>query len=312
MNNNNDLMLSLVIPVYNEVKSLEELYKKIKKVFDRENISYEIIFVDDGSRDGSPDVEEKIASQDKKVRVVQLNRNYGKAAALTVGFEVARGKYIATMDADLQDEPGEIPEMLRMLQEGYDLVSGWKRKRRDPLTKVLPSRIFNAVTSLFTGVRIHDFNCGLKVYRAEVAKALNIYGGLYRYIPAIVHLMGYRVGEKEVVHHPRKYGRSKYGGRRLYHGFWDLITLLFLSKYMRRPLHFFGFPGILCFVVGLGILLYLTIGWFKGEWIGNRPMFFLGILLIIVGLQFVSIGLLGEMIAHDQKRQSYIIKKIIG
>jgi len=312
MNNNNDLMLSLVIPVYNEVESLEELYKKIKKVFDRENISYEIIFVDDGSRDGSPDVEEKIASQDKKVRVVQLNRNYGKAAALTVGFEVARGKYIATMDADLQDEPGEIPEMLRMLQEGYDLVSGWKRKRRDPLTKVLPSRIFNAVTSLFTGVRIHDFNCGLKVYRAEIAKALNIYGGLYRYIPAIVHLMGYRVGEKEVVHHPRKYGRSKYGGRRLYHGFWDLITLLFLSKYMRRPLHFFGFPGILCFVVGLGILLYLTIGWFKGEWIGNRPMFFLGILLIIVGLQFVSIGLLGEMIAHDQKRQSYIIKKIIG
>lgn len=312
MNNNNDLMLSLVIPVYNEVESLEELYKKIKKVFDRENISYEIIFVDDGSRDGSPDVEEKTASQDKKVRVVQLNRNYGKAAALTVGFEVARGKYIATMDADLQDEPGEIPEMLRMLQEGYDLVSGWKRKRRDPLTKVLPSRIFNAVTSLFTGVRIHDFNCGLKVYRAEIAKALNIYGGLYRYIPAIVHLMGYRVGEKEVVHHPRKYGRSKYGGRRLYHGFWDLITLLFLSKYMRRPLHFFGFPGILCFVVGFGILLYLTIGWFKGEWIGNRPMFFLGILLIIVGLQFVSIGLLGEMIAHDQKRQSYIIKKIIG
>lgn len=312
MNNTDGLTLSLVIPVFNEVESLEELHKKIKKVFERKGISYEVIFVDDGSRDGSTDIEVKIASENRNVRVVQLNRNYGKAAALTVGFEMARGSYIATMDADLQDDPEEIPEMLKMLQDGYDLVSGWKRKRRDPLTKVLPSRIFNAVTSFLTGVRIHDFNCGLKVYRAEVAKALNIYGGLYRYIPAIVHLMGYKVGEKEVVHHPRKYGRSKYGGKRLYHGFWDLITLLFLSKYMRRPLHFFGFPGILCFITGAGILLYLTIGWFRGIWIGNRPIFFLGILLMIVGLQFISIGLLAEMITHGHRKDEYIIKKKIG
>ncbi|MBO8130221.1 MAG: glycosyltransferase family 2 protein [Candidatus Marinimicrobia bacterium] len=306
-------LLSIVIPVYNEVGSLKELYEKISKVFENSKYEIEIIFVDDGSTDGSCDIEEEIAEKDSRVKVIQLNKNYGKAVALTAGFQTATGDYIATIDADLQDDPAEIPKMLEMLEkDGYDLISGWKKKRRDPITKVIPSKIFNAATSLMTGVRIHDFNCGLKVYRKEVASKLSIYGGLYRYIPAMVHLMGYKVGEKEVLHHPRKYGKSKYGSKRFYHGFWDLVTVLFLSKYLRRPLHLFGLPGILSFLAGFGILVYLAVGWFRGIWIGNRPIFFLGILLMIVGLQFISIGLLAEMIAHGHKKDEYIIKKKIG
>ena len=303
-------LVSVVVPVFNEVESLKELYRQISNTFKDVSFNYEVIFVDDGSNDGSVEIEETIAKSNKNVTVLQFQRNYGKAAALSEGFKYARGEFVATLDADLQDDPKEIPVMIEQLGSRFDLISGWKKKRRDPITKRIPSKVFNKVTSLMTGVRIHDFNCGLKVYRNEVVKSLNIYGGLYRYIPALASLAGYKVGEKKVLHRPREYGVSKYGSSRLYRGFWDLITVLFLGKYTRRPLHLFGFLGIICFLGGFIILIYLTIGWLQGIWIGNRPIFFLGILLLIVGLQFTSMGLLAEMIAFGQKKEHYIIRKI--
>lgn len=303
-------LVSVVVPVFNEVESLKELYRQISNTFKDVSFNYEVIFIDDGSNDGSVEIEETIAKSNKNVTVLQFQRNYGKAAALSEGFKYARGEFVATLDADLQDDPKEIPVMIEQLGSRFDLISGWKKKRRDPITKRIPSKVFNKVTSLMTGVRIHDFNCGLKVYRNEVAKSLNIYGGLYRYIPALASLAGYKVGEKKVLHRPREYGVSKYGRSRLYRGFWDLITVLFLGKYTRRPLHLFGFLGIICFLGGFIILIYLTIGWLQGIWIGNRPIFFLGILLLIVGLQFTSMGLLAEMIAFGQKKEHYIVRKI--
>lgn len=304
-------LVSVVVPVFNESESLEELYRQITAVFEKEPYELEVIFIDDGSNDGSVELEESIAESNKNVTVIQFQRNYGKAAALSEGFKCARGEFVATLDADLQDDPKEIPLMIKQFGSKFDLISGWKKKRRDPISKRLPSKIFNKVTSIMTGVKIHDFNCGLKVYRNEVVKSLNIYGGLYRYIPALASLAGYNVSEKEVLHRPREFGVSKYSGSRLYHGFWDLITILFLGKYTKRPLHLFGLPGIICFIAGLVISIYLTIGWLQGIWIGNRPMFFLGILLLIVGLQFISMGLLAEMIAYGQKKESYIIRKIV-
>ncbi|RKY56795.1 MAG: glycosyltransferase [Candidatus Neomarinimicrobiota bacterium] len=304
-------LVSVVVPVFNESESLEELYGQITAVFEKEPYKLEVIFIDDGSNDGSIELEESIAESNKNVTVIQFQRNYGKAAALSEGFKCARGEFVATLDADLQDDPKEIPLMIKQLGSKFDLISGWKKKRRDPINKKLPSKIFNRVTSIMTGVKIHDFNCGLKVYRNEVVKSLNIYGGLHRYIPALASLAGYKVGEKEVLHRPREFGVSKYSSSRLYHGFWDLITILFLGKYTKRPLHLFGLPGIICFIAGLVISIYLTIGWLQGIWIGNRPMFFLGILLLIVGLQFISIGLLAEMIAYGQKKGNYIIRKIV-
>lgn len=303
-------LVSIVIPVLNEEKSIRELYRQIDTAFAQTSLKYEVIFVDDGSTDGSFDIEEEIAREHSGITVVRFQRNFGKAAAIAEGFRRTKGEFVATLDADLQDDPTEIPAMICQLNGGYDLISGWKKKRNDPITKIFPSKIFNKVTSWMTGVKIHDFNCGLKVYRLEVVKSLKIYGGLYRYIPALAGLSGFKVGEKVVQHHPRQFGESKYGGSRLYHGFWDLITVLFLSKYERRPLHLFGLPGILCFLVGFIILLVLTIQWFLGHWIGNRPIFFLGILLLIVGLQFISMGLLGEMIAFSQKKEYAIIKSV--
>ncbi|MDD5764760.1 MAG: glycosyltransferase family 2 protein [Candidatus Marinimicrobia bacterium] len=303
-------LVSVVVPVLNEEKSLEELYRQIAAAFISTDLTFEIIFVDDGSTDRSFEIESKIAGVNPNVSIIRFQRNFGKAAALTEGFRMASGEFIATLDADLQDDPNEIPAMIGQMNGGYDLVSGWKKKRNDPITKTFPSKIFNRVTSWMTGAKIHDFNCGLKVYRHEVVQSLKIYGGLYRYIPALAHLSGFRVGEKVVQHRARKFGVSKYGGSRLYHGFWDLITVLFLSKYERRPLHLFGLPGIICFLIGFVISLVLTIRWFMGHWIGNRPVFFLGILLLIVGLQFISMGLLGEMIAFGQKKENTIIKSV--
>ncbi len=304
-------LVSIVVPVYNEEDSLSELYTEIERAFKTTDYGYEVIFVDDGSRDRSVEVVEKLAVNKKNVISVQFQRNYGKAAALSEGFNQARGEFIATLDADLQDDPEEIPQMIEMLGTDYDLVSGWKKKRHDPLGKRIPSKIFNRVTSFMTGIKVHDSNCGIKVYRCDVAKTLDIYGGLYRYIPSIAALSGFKVTEKIVRHRPRMHGSSKYGGSRLYHGFWDLVTVLFLGRYVRRPLHLFGFPGIASFLAGLAISIYLTIGWFRGVWIGNRPMFFLGILLLIVGLQFISLGLLGEMIAYGHKRSYYIVRNVI-
>ena len=288
------LSVSVVIPVFNEEESLEKLYSELVQVLEPYS-NWEIIFVDDGSDDNSYPVMKNMAEKDSRIVTIQLFKNFGKADALSEGFKHTMGDIVITMDADLQDDPVEIPNLINKIQEGWDLVSGWKKNRQDPLSKRIPSRLFNFVTRIFTGIKIHDFNCGLKAYRRKVINAVDIYGGLHRYIPAIAGQKGFSVTEIEVHHRPRKFGETKYGGDRYFHGFFDLFTMLFISKYFNRPLHFFGFIGLFLFMIGLIISIYLTIGWFQGIWIGTRPIFFLGILLLIVGAQFFSIGLLGEL-----------------
>jgi len=286
--------ISIVIPVFNEGDSLDKLYCELSKVLEPFSVC-EIIFVDDGSYDNSFTLLKKIADEDSRVAALRFFKNFGKADALSEGFKHTSGDIIITMDADLQDDPAEIPNFINKIQEGWDLVSGWKKNRKDPLSKRIPSRLFNFVTRLFTGVNIHDFNCGLKAYRRKVINAVDIYGGLHRYIPAMASQKGFSVTEIEVHHRPREFGQSKYGSNRFLHGFFDLFTMLFTSKYFNRPLHFFGFIGMVLFMAGLIISIYLTVGWFNGIWIGNRPIFFFGILLLIVGAQFFSLGLLGEL-----------------
>jgi glycosyltransferase involved in cell wall biosynthesis len=306
------LAVSVVIPLYNEDQSLRELYEQIRTVVNRMG-PYELIFVDDGSTDNSFRVLQELRQKDHRVKIIRFRRNYGKSAALSVGFQHANGELVVTMDADLQDDPNEIPNLVNELRKGYDLVSGWKKKRFDPITKTLPSRFFNFVTSVMTGIPIHDFNCGLKVYRKEVVKELKVYGELHRYIPVLAHWKGYRVGEVVVRHHPRKYGKTKFGVGRFWKGFLDLLTVLFTTRYFRRPLHLFGFWGLFFFVFGFAIDLYLTIlKLFYNEALGNRPLFFLGILLIIVGVQFISLGLLGEMISKVEPttEEDYSIKEL--
>ena len=306
------MWLSVVIPLFNEAESLPELVAKVDQVC--QSIApdaYEIVAVDDGSTDGSFAVLQQLLEQYPRLRVIRFRRNYGKSAALAVGFDRARGDVIVTMDADLQDDPEEIPRLLAKLEEGYDLVSGWKKKRYDPWHKTVPSKLFNWVTSLVSGIRLHDFNCGLKAYRKEVAKRLRVYGEMHRYLPAIAHLMGFRVTEIPVRHHPRKYGRSKFGAGRFIKGFLDLLTVVLTTRFARRPLHFFGSIGILMAVVGFGIDLYLTIEWILGKtFLSNRPLALLGIALIIVGVQFISLGLLAEMIVQQQagSAEDYLIE----
>ena len=295
-------LISFVIPLKDEEKSLQELFEGISAVMQKMNRKYEIIFVDDGSEDNSFAVLKRLyINNPKLIRAIRFQKNYGKSAALMAGFEAARGDIIITMDADLQDDPKEIPELVRMIENGNDLVSGWKKYRRDPMIFKIPSRIANFITSKLTGVQIHDLNCGLKAYRAKVAKSLTLYGDLYRYIPVIVHQMGYKVDEKIVEHHPRKYGRSKYSVGKFYRGFLDLLTVLFTTKYMQRPLHLFGIWGLLFFLIGLIIDVVLLIEKLLGHTsLSNRPLFIVGILFIIVGIQFISLGLLGEMITRNQ------------
>ncbi|RMD94962.1 MAG: glycosyltransferase [Calditrichaeota bacterium] len=305
--------LSLVVPLYNEVESLHELHSRISEVLCTLQKPAEIIFVDDGSTDGSFQVLKELHQKDRRIRVVQFRRNYGKSAALAVGFQHARGEVIVTLDADLQDDPQEIPRLLAKLEEGYDLVSGWKKKRRDRFIKRWTSRIFNRVTSLLTGIKLHDINCGLKAYRREVTESIKVYGQLHRFLPVLAHWERFRVGEIEVQHHPRKYGKTKFGPSRFFAGFFDLITVLFLTRYTRRPLHLFGLAGLISLVAGLlinGILAYQRI--FHQKYLSNRPLLFLGILLVIVGVQLFSIGLLGEMITESRKdRMEYLIKCIL-
>lgn len=310
----NKIDISVVIPLLDEKDSLPELYQKLRAVLDSLDSSYELIFVDDGSRDGSFDVLKELREADPRVKVIQFRKNYGKSAALSVGFKAASGDIIFTIDADLQDDPQEIPNLLRKLEQGYDLVSGWKRKRRDPLIKRLSSRLFNRVTSMLTGIKIHDLNCGLKVYRREVIQAIKLYGQLHRFLPVLAHWDGFRVGEVVVRHHPRKYGRTKFGLSRYSAGFFDLITVMFLTRYNRRPLHLFGIAGLVSFLAGFGISLYLTIQRLTAaRYLSNRPLLFLGVLLIIVGVQFVSIGLLGEMITRSSRDlEEYSIKTTLG
>jgi glycosyltransferase involved in cell wall biosynthesis len=293
--------LSVVIPLYNEEESLRELHQQLRQVLGRMNLRYELLFVDDGSTDRSFQVLRDLKRTDKHVKIVRFRRNYGKSAALSVGFEKAQGNIVVTLDADLQDDPAEIPSLKKRIDDGLDLVSGWKKRRKDPLSKTIPSRFFNFVTARLTGIRIHDFNCGLKAYRRDVVKTVKVYGELHRYVPVLAHWEGFKVGEVVVQHRPRKYGKTKFGVGRFWRGFLDLLTALFTTRYLRQPLHLFGFWGLVAVLAGVAIDGWLAVEWYLGRTsLGNRPLFLGGILCIIVGIQFISIGLLGEMISKTR------------
>ena len=298
--------VSIVIPVYNEDESIPSLYSEVKNALEIFP-SHEIIFINDGSYDNSLEEITKLVEKDSSVLAIDLYNNFGKADALNEGFKVASGDIIITMDADLQDDPAEILNLVNKINEGWDLVSGWKVDRQDPITKRWPSKLFNSVMRYVTKVKIHDFNCGLKAYRRKVIKAIDLYGGMHRYTPALAAQKGFSVTEISVNHRSRKFGVTKYGGSRIFHGFYDLLTVMFLGKYLTRPLHFFGSIGLVLLSAGLAINVYLTVGWFNGVWIGNRPIFFLGILLLIVGLQFFSMGLIGELITKTAHRNENIV-----
>ncbi|AKB41415.1 MULTISPECIES: glycosyltransferase family 2 protein [Methanosarcina] len=301
----NKTQLSIIIPVHNEEENILELYKSLYNILSLVGKTYEIIYVDDGSTDDSF---EKIKSiEDTRVKVVRFQRNYGKAAALSCGFKKSKGDIVITMDGDLQDDPKEIPRFIEELDK-YDMVSGWKSKRYDPISKTLPSRFFNWLTRFITGVKINDFNCGYKAYHNYVVKNINLYGEFHRYIPALAYWRGYSVGEIEVEHHPRIHGESKYGVERLLKGFLDLITVTFLMMYKKRPLHMFGGIGFLLGFSGVFISVYLMFLWIIGERIGERPLLMLGILLTVIGAQFVSLGLIGELITNSRNNDDYIIK----
>ncbi len=302
--------VSIVIPLYNEEQSLMPLSLSIRDALDRMNATYEVIFVDDGSTDNSVRVLREIHRKNRRYKFISFRRNYGKSAALSVGFQHAVGRIIVTMDADLQDDPNEIPRLIEKLESGYDLVNGWKKKRHDPISKTIPSKLFNYTTSVMTGIKLRDFNSGLKAYKREVVQDIKVYGEMHRFLPVFAHWAGYRVAEIPVVHHPRKFGRTKFGLNRFWHGFLDLLTVIFTTRYSKRPLHFFGIIGLFSFLLGFVIDLELTIEWLMGKTaISNRPLFTVGILFIIVGVQFVSIGLLGEMITRTNAKEEYVIKE---
>lgn len=307
-------VLSIVIPLYNEMESLKELHNEICRVCEDRNILFEVIYIDDGSTDGSFKVLEQIHEGDPRTKIIQLRKNFGKSDALSAGFSHAKGEMVVTMDADLQDDPNEIPKLMTKLDEGYDLISGWKRKRRDPLSKRLPSLFFNFVTSKFTRLHIHDFNCGLKIYRREVIESISVYGELHRYIPALAKWEGFRIGEIEVNHRARKHGKTKYGLSRFIRVPLDLITVWFLSRYTNRPLHLFGPIGLILTLIGSGITIYLLIlRLMKATWLTNRPLFYISLILIILGFQFISIGLLGEMITQSHTaNHKYSIRRTLG
>ena len=295
--------ISVVIPLLNEEESLKELSRKIEEAL-AEKYDIEVLFVDDGSTDQSWDVIRDLVKEKSHVKGIRLQRNYGKSTALQTGFEQAAGTFIVTMDADLQDDPFEIPDMINQLKQGKDLVSGWKKKRHDPWNKTLPSKFFNWVTSKVTGIKLHDFNCGLKAYKREVVESLSLYGELHRYVPLLAKWEGFdQIGEQVVRHHPRKYGKTKFGLSRFMHGFLDLITLVFVNNYLQRPMHFFGTLGFLFLVVGGLINIYLTImKIFFGESLSGRPLLLLGVMLMVLGAQIFSIGFLGELINKARGR----------
>jgi len=303
-----------VIPVFNEEESIEELYREICETCRVAAIPFELIFVDDGSRDKSFSIVEKLHKQDKRVRAIQFRTNCGKSEALAAGFSQVRGKWVLTMDADLQDNPAEIPALIEKLEEGFDLVSGWKKHRKDPVNKKWPSRIYNRITSILTGIKLHDFNCGLKLYRREVVEAISVYGELHRYIPVLAAWEGFRIAELPVRHRKRKFGKTKYGMSRYASGFFDLVTVMFFSKYTRRPLHLFGFIGMALFFPGAEITIYLIVlRVTRAVYLSNRPLLFIGVMLIMVGVQFFSIGLLGEMMARSQATlHTFKIKSTLG
>jgi glycosyltransferase involved in cell wall biosynthesis len=289
--------LSLVVPAHNERDALPGLLEEMRAVCEATGRTFEIVIVDDGSTDGTMEMLEREAGERPWLRVVRLRRNFGKSAALSAGFEHSSGEIVVTLDGDGQDDPAEIPALIAMLDEGFDLVSGWKRKRRDPVLKRWPSKLFNWVTARLSGLRLHDFNCGFKAYRGECARAMELYGELHRYIPVLAADQGWRVTELAVEHRPRVHGTSKFGRERYARGLFDLMTVLFIGRYQQRPLHLFGGIGLIMILVGLAISAYLTVLRISGEGIGDRPLLLLGVLLIVVGIQFLTFGLLGQLMA---------------
>lgn len=304
-------VLSVVIPLYNEEESLMELSLALKKVFDRLKCNYEVIFIDDGSNDNSFKIIQEIHSRNRRFHCIKFRRNYGKSAALSAGFESAKGDIIITMDADLQDDPEEIPELIKELNAGNDLVSGWKKIRYDPFIKRNSSKLFNFVTGKISGVKLHDFNCGLKAYRSNVIKSIKVYGEMHRYIPALAYMSGFKVSEIPVKHHARKYGKTKYGISRFFNGFFDLLTVMFTSRFSSRPMHLFGLFGILSFFMGFLVTLYLTyLKLFQDKPLSDRPLFIVGVLFIIVGIQLFSLGLIAEMMTKNNvKNEEILIEK---
>ncbi len=308
--------LSLVIPLFNEEESLPELTAWVERVIDQ-GVEYEIIFVDDGSKDRSWQVIEELASANPRVKGIKFRRNYGKSAALNEGFKMCQGEVVITMDADLQDSPDEIPDLMDMInKQGYDLVSGWKKKRYDPLSKTIPSKFFNWVTSSVSGIKLHDFNCGLKAYRKDVVKSIEVYGEMHRYIPLIAKWAGFlKIGEKVVEHRERKYGITKFGLERFINGFLDLLSITFVSKFGKKPMHFFGLLGTMSFGTGFLISLYLSIEkiFFQVYRMTDRPLFYLGLVTMIIGTQLFLTGFLAEMISRSSSdRNTYLIDKRIN
>lgn len=287
--------VSVVIPLFNEERSLDELYRQLTTVLERTASRHELIFVDDGSTDGSLDVIRRLRAGDRRVKVISFSRNYGKSPALAEGFRAARGDVVVTIDADLQDNPEEIPGLISRLDDGYDLVSGWKQDRKDPITKTWPSRLFNAVTSLASGIRLHDFNCGLKAYRVDVVKRIRVYGELHRFIPVLAGWEGFRIGEQRVSHSERRFGRSKYGARRLLNGMFDLMTVMFITRRSTTPLHLFGRIAFFFLAVGGLINLYFLVEWIMGKGLHVRPLMVLGLIMVVISIQIGSIGLLAEL-----------------
>ena len=310
--NNNKKEISIVIPAYNEAENLPLLCNEIATVMKNITGDYEIIIVNDGSSDKTQEVIEKLSQDDHNhIKSIQFRSNFGKASALKAGFNEARGEIIFTMDADLQDDPKEILNFIVKINEGYDLVSGWKQNRKDSFIKNTSSKFFNFVTSLFSRVKLHDFNCGFKAYKSEVAKGLDLYGQLHRYIPVIARNQGYKIAEIPIHHRKRKFGKSKYGPIRFLNGFLDLLTVMVLTKYFKRPAHFFGGLGTVALVIGFSIGLYITyLKLFTGSIQSRLPLFIAGILLIMVGVQLVSLGLIGEMFVKISKKEDNY-KKIL-
>ena len=297
-------MISVVVPVHEEERTVALLYEELQSALEPVGQPWEAVFVDDGSTDGSFSALTRLHNAHGNVRVVRFRRNFGKAAALAAGFANAQGDVVVTIDADLQDDPAEIPRLLAKLDEGFDLVSGWKTHRRDPITRRALSKIFNWVTGRVSGLRLHDLNCGLKAYRAEVVQGLRLYGELHRFIPVLAHYRGYRVAEIPVNHRPREHGRSRYGVERYLRGFLDLLTVSFIGRYRYRPLHLFGGLGLGLGAFGFAILVYLTILKIGGEAIGRRPLLILGVLLVVVGLQFFSLGLISELVTSQHEERA--------
>jgi glycosyltransferase involved in cell wall biosynthesis len=312
-----EVALTWLIPVFDEEESVGPIHARITEVMaagPEPYRSYEILFVDDGSRDASLRVCQDLAAKDSRVVVVQFRRNFGKTAALHAGFKLARGRRVVTIDADMQEDPGDVFRLLAPIDAGdFDLVSAWRERRNDPLNKTLPSKVFNGVVANVTGLRLHDYNCGFKAYAAEVVHDTSLYGDQHRFIPLLVHQRGFRVSEVPVEHKPRKFGKSKYGTKRLLRGYLDFMQVLFLVTYLRRPMRLFGAVGTVAIAVGVLICLYLTVIWFAGQRIGNRPLLMLGILLILTGTQLISMGLIGEMLRHGTHRSGdeYTIRRII-